>query len=300
MIISASRRTDIPAFYLEWLLRRLDAGFVMVRNPVRPRQVARISLDEASVDCFVYWTKDPAPMLTRLADLSRVPYYVQVTLNAYGPPLETQSPSREAAVESFVALSQSIGRHRVRWRYDPVISGGAFSTAYHVQQFGSLAERLGPHTEMCIFSFLDMYRKIDRRLKACGYRSPTRPEREYLAEAFSAIAHHHGFTLAACCEPMEQVKPGIEQAHCIDARLISRVLSRKTSHRSDTNQREGCGCSRSVDIGAYDTCRHGCLYCYANGRPERIETRARAHDPNSPLLSGCVEPDDAVYDRQSR
>lgn len=299
MIISASRRTDIPAFYLGWLLRRLDEGFVLVRNPVRPRQVARVAFDESAVDCIVYWTKDPRPMLRRLDDLSRIPYYVQMTINSYGPPLEPQSPDADAAVEALIALSQSIGRHRVRWRYDPVVMGGAFGTAYHVQRFGALAERLAPHIEMCIFSFLDTYRKNDKRLAALGYRSPTQCERDSLTMAFSQTARQYGLILASCCEPSEQRKPGVKQAHCIDTQLVGRIIGRQFDHRPDRNQRGGCGCSQSIDIGAYDTCLHGCLYCYANGRPERTEKSVRAHDPASPLLSGHVEPKDVVYDRQS-
>jgi Domain of unknown function (DUF1848). len=162
MIISASRRTDIPAFYSEWFLNRIKAGFLIVRNPMNPKQLSRIVLTPDVVDCIVFWTKNPTPMLPKLDELKDYNYYFQFTLTGYGQDIERNLPSKkDVLIPAFLELSEKIGAHRVIWRYDPILINSKYSEEYHVSAFKQIAEALNGHTEKCVFSFVDRYRKND-------------------------------------------------------------------------------------------------------------------------------------------
>ena len=160
MIISASMRTDIPAFFSDWLLKRIEEQYAYVRNPMNPHQVSRISLVPEVVDCMVFWSKNPAPMMEKLERLEGYAYYFQFTLNAYGRDMEANLPPLEDRIDTFRRLSQRLGRHRVIWRYDPVIVNGRYSLDWHRERFGYIADRLSDYTERVTISFVDLYPKI--------------------------------------------------------------------------------------------------------------------------------------------
>ena len=300
MIISASRRTDIPSYYSDWFFRRLEAGFVCTRNPMNPHQVSRISLSPEVVDGFVFWTKNPMPMLDKPSRLEGFPYCFQFTLNAYGRDMETSLPSkRDVLVPVFQALSRQIGPERVIWRYDPIILTPKYSTEYHIHYFEGLARRLSGYTEKCVISFVDRYRHIQPISRDMRFLPLGTAEMFTLAARFSEIARKYRLTLETCAEAVDLSQFGIRHGRCIDGGLFERIAGVPLALTKDKNQRAECGCMASIDIGMYDTCRNGCKYCYANHSATALRKNLQARDPASPLLCGNIAPEDTVRDRKT-
>lgn len=284
MIVSVSRRTDIPAFYGEWFHNRLKAGYALVRNPFNLRQVRRVELNPAVVDCFVFWSKDPAPFLSFLDELSDYAYYFQFTLNPYGNELEPALPKLDERIATFQELTKKIGPERVIWRYDPVLFTPELDEAYHQTQFAKLAATLEGHTRRVILSFLTPYRKTLRNLAGFKLNLPGEAAKQRLVTAFVQIASSCGMITAVCCESSNHNETGATPARCVDPNLISVISGRPFSDRKDTGQRKLCGCTASVDIGAYNSCPHCCLYCYANQDGEIVKENLPRHDPAGELL----------------
>jgi hypothetical protein len=295
MIISASRRTDIPAFYSKWMMNRLHAGYVLVPNPRNPLHFSRIALNPQSVDCIVFWTKSPAPMLSKLKEISAMgyPFYFQFTLTPYGRDLEQNLPLKTNLIQTFQALSRTIGAERVVWRYDPVILTDRMGIEFHLQSFKTLAGMLEGYTHRCIFSFLDLYPKVTRSLRGILVKRIQQQEIMQIAEGFSAVAQKHQMKLFTCCESDDLSRFGIAHAACIDPNIIESILGCPIRVKKDTGQRPGCGCVESIDIGSYDCCRYGCRYCYATSTPSAALKNAARHDPCSPTLLGHL-PDSAI------
>jgi len=300
MIVSASRRTDIPAFYSEWLENRLTEEYVLVRNPFNPRLVSRISLRPPDLEFIVFWTKNPKPILPRLktVDMLSVPYYFLFTVTAYGKPLERNIPSLEETIDTFRCLSRTIGPQRTIWRYDPIIFTRETDSLYHRERFGYLCSRLENFTKRCIVSFLDMYKKCRKNLKALDIRTPSVENMVDIAGDFRTIADRHGISVQSCAEETDLSQSGVENGKCIDDRLISDITGHTVSIRKDPNQRKRCRCAESIDIGSYDTCTGGCVYCYANSNPEVAQKNHASHDPKSPLLYGDIGPADRIVERE--
>lgn len=299
MIISASRRTDIPAHYARWFFHRLDAGFVCVRNPLNYHQVSRVSLLPDVVDGIVFWTKNPTPMLDKLHLLKDYPYYFQVTLNAYGPDIESGVPSKHSVIlPAFWELSRMIGSERVIWRYDPILLTPQYSIQYHVHYFEQLARRLSGYTHKCIISFVDMYRHLQSTSSQMQFHSPGTIQMYALAEQLSDIAQKYHLTLETCAETVDLSRFGIRRGHCIDGELFEKIIGQPLNLTRDKHQRDACGCMQSIDIGMYDTCLNGCKYCYANHSVSAVRNNISAHDPVSPLLCGAIMPEDIVRDKK--
>lgn len=300
MIISASRRTDIPAFYAEWFINRLHQGFVYVKNPRNPRRIAKVVLNPEVVDCIVFWTKNPRPMLDRLniIDALGYRYYFQFTLTPYDRQVEAGLPAKAAIVETFRQLSDKIGSHRVVWRYDPVIISSELSVQYHLEEFDRLCGKLAAYTQKCVFSFIDLYAKIQERLKRVAVCEINTLQMNQLAQGFSQIAKRHKLTLATCSETVDFASYGIAHAACIDQALLEHILGCSLCAKKDPNQRPACQCIESIDIGAYNCCSHGCVYCYATTGESRVHQAMRGHDPHSPLL-GQFRGDEIITDRMA-
>lgn len=288
MIVSASRRTDIPAFYSEWVVNRLKEGFVLVRNPFRPHQISRISLKPDTLDAIVFWTKNAQPMMDSLdcIDEMGIPYYFQYTITPHGRDVEPYVPDISAACLNFRELSGRLGKQRVIWRYDPVILNDRFTVAWHTRAFSKLCRQLGGYTETCIFSFADRYAKTDRNAKALAISDCKGGQAEEIAENFSGIASSCGIGLKTCCEAADLSRYSIGHASCIDKNILESILGCSLKVKADRNQRRNCGCFQSIDIGTYDTCLHGCAYCYATYSFARAKKNAAIHDVHSPLLIG--------------
>ncbi|MDR2889211.1 MAG: DUF1848 domain-containing protein [Lachnospiraceae bacterium] len=295
MIISASRRTDIPSYYSEWLFNRIKEGFVYVRNPMNIHQVSKLSLDPAVVDGLVLWTKNPAPMLGRLNGLADYSYYFQFTLTPYQTDVETNLPSKEAVIiPVFQALSDQIGLERVIWRYDPIFLNEKYTLDYHFTSFGEMAYRLKDYTKKCTISFIDLYRSTARAMQKLGIKMLTDQDKDRLAQGLSRIAHEYGIVMETCAEGIDLHKYGIVHAKCIDEQLFEAIAGYGLKIAKDKSQRLECGCVASRDIGMYDSCANGCRYCYANHRQQMVGINISNHDPRSPLLCGTMEAGDVL------
>ena len=300
MIISASRRTDIPTYYSEWFFNRLREGYVLVRNPMNARHISRISLSPEAVDGIVFWTKNPVPMLSRLGELEPYPYYFQFTLTAYGRDVEPNLPGKNGVlIPAFQELSRMAGRERVVWRYDPIFLSDRYTVEYHCRYFRVLAAKLGEYTEKCTVSFLDFYRSTARNMRSLHIREMTAAQQREMMERFSEIAGEYGLYIDTCSEAISLEDLGVSHASCVDRERLERIGGYRLNVGRDRNQRKECGCAASVDIGAYDTCGNGCLYCYATDSPPRAAERVRAHRPDSPILFGTIGPEDVIREREA-
>lgn len=298
MIISASRRTDIPAFYSEWLFNRLREEYVLVRNPMNIHQVGKISLSPNVVDGIVFWTKNPMPMMSRLTELEKYTFYFQFTLTAYERDVEPNIPSKNSVIiPAFKNLSKAIGRERVIWRYDPIFFNSRYTMEYHCKYFRILASKLGDYTEKCTISFLDLYKNTEKNVRPLNIQTETIQMQYEIMQRFSDIAKVYGFYIDTCAEKIDLGEYRIPHACCIDKERFERLGKCRLILGKDPNQRAECGCVASIDIGAYNTCKHGCLYCYANYSQSTVNRNAIAHDPNSPLLFGEIGTSDVIKER---
>jgi sugar phosphate isomerase/epimerase len=281
-IISASRRCDIPAFHADWFVNRLHAGWAEYRNPFGPG-VHRVSLAPDDVRAIVFWTRNPAPLVPHLDELDRLgyKYYFHFTITGLPPELDPWSPPKDAAVQELRRLSQRLGTKRVLWRFDPLLASDVSPLVEQQRWFEILAGELAGLTERCYISFATFYAKAARRLGEAGveWRDPGVGEKIEFAGELSEIAQRHGIAIYACCS-QEIVGGSIQRAHCVDAELIEELWPLGRAIPPIRPTRRGCGCHASRDIGAYDTCGHGCLYCYASTARSSPEC-----DPEAPRLS---------------
>lgn len=260
MILSVSRRTDIPAFYSDWFFYRIKAGFVDVRNPMNIHRISRIDIRPSVVDCIVFWTKNPRAMIGRLDELSGYKYYFQFTVNPYDKHIEEEVPLKRSAFDTFRELSDKIGPEKVIWRYDPIFLSDRMDVAYHIRYFEEIAKRLSGFSNRCVISFIDLYKRVQTNTSRLNIREPSDAEIQILAKSFVSIANSYGFIIQTCAEHIDLSGCGIEHGACIDPLLISNIIgSCALNVKKDKNQRKECGCVESVDIGEYNTCCHHCV-----------------------------------------
>lgn len=291
MIVSVSRRTDIPAFYSEWFFNRLKEGFVYVVNPMNLKQVSKVELNPDTVDCFVFWTKNAKPMLDRLDELKNYNYYFQYTITGYKSNVEKRILNKKEVINTFKKLSNKIGKERVILRYDPIFLSEEYSIEYHCKVFERLCSQLEGHTERCVISFIDLYKKTERNTKELNIIQMTLEHIKDISKRFSDIASKYGMEIETCSEGYDLLEFGIKKGKCIDDRIISDVIGYEVNVKKDDTQRDVCGCVKSIDIGQYNTCRHHCLYCYANFNYTQVEENYKLHDKDYPLLVGKVRED---------
>lgn len=297
MIVSVSRRTDIPAFYSEWFFNRLKEGFVYVQNPMNPKQISKILLNPETVDCFVFWTKNAAPMLNHLDELKDYNYYFQFTITGYNSDVEKGVNNKEKIIEVFKRLSEKIGKNRVILRYDPIFLSKEYAIDYHIKAFNKLCSMLEGYTNKCVISFVDLYKKTERNTKPLHIVNMSNNDINEIAEKFSQIAKKHNIKVETCSEDYDLTKYGIGRGKCIDDKLISEIIGYEVDVKKDDTQREVCGCVKSIDIGQYNTCKHKCLYCYANFNDKLVEQNYKLHNKNNPLLIGEIRYDAKITNR---
>ena len=300
MILSVSRRTDIPAFYWEWFLNRVQAGFVDVRNPMNIHRVSRIDIRPEVVDCIVFWTKNAGNIIPHLDQLKDYKYYFQYTINPYNKLIEENVPLKKYVVENFRLLSEIIGPNRVIWRYDPILLTDMIDVDYHLRYFEELAKRLKGHTNRCVISFVDLYKKTVSNTRELMMKEPTDMEMHFLAHNLSSIAKDYGMEIVSCSESIDLDFDGVRHGCCIDRNLIEEIVGYRIDVKKDKNQRKECGCVESVDLGAYNTCLHACKYCYANFNNMKVQTLSKKHNPLSTLLVGDLDNNDIVSERKVR
>ena len=290
MIISASRRTDIPNYYSEWFINRIKEGFLYVRNPMNAHQISRIDLSSDIVDCIVFWTKNPSGMIGKLDELKEYQYYFQVTLTGYGKDVEPGLPDKnKVLIPTFQRLSSKIGRKRVIWRYDPILINEKYTKEYHFRAFEKIAEELKDYTERVVISFVDLYAKTQRNMAGLHLIDMSQEDMSEIAAKLADIAHEKGLEIESCAEIIDLESVGVRHGHCIDKGLIEELIGCSLKGSKDKNQRPECGCFESVEVGTYNTCRNWCRYCYANFNDEQVKTQSGLYDPTSPILCSKID-----------
>lgn len=277
-IISASRRTDIPAYYADWFMRQVECGYVTYPNPMSFKPV-RLSLRPEDVLFIVFWTRNPHPLekhLGRLEELYQRAYYFHFTINGMPKTLETNNPPLEFAISTFLRFAERYPG-QVFWRYDPIVLSDLTPPSYHIEKFGQLAERLRGATQRCYFSFVNWYLKVQRNFaKATAelgvyFRDADLAERLDIVRQLVPIAAANGMTLYSCCQDALCAVEGVAKSRCVDIATIHEITPERYRRLREAPTREDCGCYESRDIGYYDSCPHGCLYCYANLNRERAK-----------------------------
>jgi len=299
MILSVSRRTDIPNYYSEWFYNRVKEGFLYVRNPMNPHQISKIDLSSDVVDCIVFWTKNPANMMLRLDELQNYKYYFQFTLTGYGKDIEPNIPNkRKDLIETFQNLSEKIGNDKVIWRYDPILLNEKYVPEYHIKAFEEIASHLNGYTHKVVISFVDLYVKTKRNTEGLNIKEINNNEIIELARKMAEIAKKHHLSIETCAEQVDLREIGITHGSCVDKDLIEQLIGCKLKVSKDKNQREECGCFESIEVGTYNTCRNGCKYCYANFNEEQVKASVKLYDVNSPLLCGIIGAEDKITERK--
>ncbi len=293
MIVSASRRTDIPAFYSEWFINRIREGYVLNKNPFNANQIKKIILTPYQVDAIVFWTRNPKPLMKYLDELNKrgFNYYFQYTITGYPRELEKHTPHPMKAIDTFIELSEKIGKEKVIWRYDPIIFTEYTPFEEHIRLFEKISQHLENKTNKVVISFADPYKKITKKLESVQYQDilENKSKLYELVKQISEIAKSRNMFVESCSEEIDLDYCGIKHGKCIDDELIEKLFNTNLHIGKDKNQRKECGCVQSIDIGMYNTCSHGCTYCYATFSDSTVEKNKLLHNPQSPLLIGNLE-----------
>lgn len=296
MIISASRRTDIPAFYSEWFMNRIREGYYMKVNPFNRHQTKKVSLLPEDVDAICFWTKNPKPMNPYIPELVEMDYRLmfQYTLNDYPKEIEPGMPSLSNRMKEFQYISDLIGPEKVIWRYDPIVLSNKTNVEYHIDRFTHIAKQLSGFTTRVVISFQDFYTKTKGRLanleKVEGYQFEdwldpnNRSDLNALTRTIGSVCKEYGMVPETCSEIIDLDTHGIKHGACIDKNFIEEVFNLQLSGKKDKYQRAECGCMEAEEMGSYDTCPFGCVYCYAVRSPKLVQTNRQKHDPTSPYL----------------
>jgi DNA repair photolyase len=292
-IISVSRRTDIPAFYGEWFLNRLKEGYVGYRNPFGGKE-HQVSLKPEDVLCFVFWSKNYEPFLETLKTIDDMGYNSMFNFTITGLPNEIFEPNvakTDEAIETLKILSDRYSPRHTFWRYDPIVISDRTGPPFHLENFNKIASRLKGHVNRCIISYVDIYDKVQRNFKKLqaetqiNFDKPDKKTRTILAEQLAEIAQTYGIEtrLYACCEDY-LTSHRITRSRCVDGQHIGELFGIDTSYLKNKPTRDQCGCTESTDIGAYDACPHGCVYCYANVNKDKATKVYENHDKESVCL----------------
>lgn len=296
MIVSVSRRTDIPAFYAEWFMNRIRDGYALVRNPFFPGNFTRVDLHPDAVDAIVFVTRNPAPLMTHLDELEGRGYRFcfQMTITGYPSLLEPHVIAVDDAIRFFKDLSHRMGPEKIIWRFDPILLSSLTPEDHIAANFSAIARELQGSTDRVIISFTDFYKKAIvnfRRITASTNVSFSDlhqyPDRLFeLAGRISEISRRHHMQIFSCAEKYDFSSVGIKKGKCVDAEYLSRIAGAAVRGTKAKNQRKDCCCDESRDIGQYDTCLHGCVYCYATKNYGTALKNRKLHNPLSPLLIG--------------
>ena len=299
MIINTGGRTDTVQYFSKWLLKRFDEGYVLSRNPMFPENVTRYELTPDKVDCVLFCSKNYAPILDDLHRITdRFNTYFFYTITAYGKDIEPGVPSIEESIETLKRLSSMIGKKRLIWRYDPVLLTSKYTIDVHMETFSRMAKEITPYVDGCVFSFVDMYEKLQFNMSELN--PLTNGDMEKLAEGLGRIAKKNGLRIQTCAMTTDYSKYGIESCGCVTLDRIGLANDVEFKPLKHNGIRRDCRCMESRDIGWYDTCMNGCKYCYANSNPKKAFDNFKYHDPDSPLLMGHLKDSDIVHNSDQR
>lgn len=294
MILFASGRTDIPAFYSNWFINRVKAGFVDVRNPFNQKLVSRIYFSD--VDLIMFCSKNPLPMINKL-DILNVPVLFHVTITPYGKDVEPNIPDKRLIIEGVKKLSLVLGIDNVVVRYDPIFLSDKYNVDYHIKAFDKLCKNLNGYVNKIIVSFMDEYKNVRSNKNILKYRAFTREDYKKIGEAFSKSAMDNGMSVQTCFEDEDLTEYGFVKGECLSHELAY-ILTGKKFKSSNVRKEKKCECVQMVDIGDYNSCMHMCKYCYANYDEKVVSSNFERHDDNSSLLIGTIQSDDVIKVRK--
>lgn len=298
MIINTGLRTDIPAFFSKWFLNRIDEGYVYVRNPYYKNQVLSYRLDPEVVDCIMFCTKNPKPLLKDHEGLSKFNQYWHVTITPYEREIEPNVPPIKDVIKSFKALSDKFDEEKVTLRYDPIFINQKYTLDYHIEAFEDIVSSLSDYTNNVIISFIDLYKKTQRNFP--GVKAVTDYERLKIGEEFSKITDYYNLNLKTCVEGDDLAQFGVDCTGCMTKEVVEKALGRNMRIKAKKVRHGQCNCLLNNDIGTYNTCNHGCIYCYANANKNLVNKNLKRHNPNSPLLLGEPRERDKVIKAKQR
>ena len=294
MIIQTGNRTDIPAFYSDWFANRLQAGFVLVRNPYNPQSVTRYRLTPDVVDCIGFCTKNPEPMLKYMELLKPFHQFWYVTITPYGKEIEPHVPNKLKVLENFRRVAEIVGADCMGWRYDPVFISDAYPVERHIRAFEYMAKALSGSTNTAVISFIDLYEKTKRNFPEVR---PVRTEDCLtLGKAFVEIGKRYGMTIRPCAEGNALTQFGADCSGCMTIPMYEQAIGQRLKVPRQAPARKECACYLGADIGAYNTCGHLCRYCYANYDTKTVRQNMLKHDPASPMLIGHLMQGDVVHE----
>lgn len=289
-IISASRRTDIPAFYGDWLMKRVSEGVAGFVNPFSGQKYL-VSLKPDDVIAFVFWSKNFAPFMISLAKLKEMGYkfYFNYTITGLPNIFECNLVERDEAINNLIELSNQYSPKHINWRYDPIVISSMTDYDFHIRNFEEMCKKLNGYVERCYFSFAIQYGKVKRNFdnfqkeNSVTFTEPEIAVKQKLSEEMAAIAKLYGIRMYTCCADI-LLNRDILKAHCVDGEIINELYYRDGIKLKETPTRKECGCTSSTDIGVYDSCPHGCIYCYANINKEKAKKVYENYDIDSAFL----------------
>lgn len=299
MILNTGARTDTVQYFTPWLLKRFEEGYVYTRNPLFPNKVTRYELSPDKIDVVMFCSKNYAPILPRLHEITdRYRTYFHYTITAYGKDIEPGVHSIDDSIATLIELEHIAGKNRIAWRYDPVLLTEDYTIGRHLETFAYMAEKLSPHIDRCIFSFVEMYKKLEANMPEII--PMTAADRDMIAKGMGGIAAKYGMRIQTCGTNGDFSRYGIRPSGCATLEIFGKANNCEFRDIKHRGLREGCHCIESRDIGAYDTCLNGCKYCYANKSPQKARENFKLHDPDSPLLLGHLKEDDVLTDGNQR
>lgn len=292
MILSVSRKTDIPAYYSDWFINRLKEGFVLVQNSKNLYHVNKVNLSPKTCDMIVFWTKNPEPIIDKLDIIDELgyKYYFQFSLTPYDKKIEKNLPSKLKLIDTFIKLSEKIGKDKVIWRYDPIIISGELDINYHKSMFDLFCDKLHKYTSRCVISFQRDDKSIEKRLGFNFIKYMSEENIKKIAKEFSNIAFKYGLELVVCQSKLDLSMYNIKHASCIDKTLIENLLGEKIEVEKDPLRRKECNCVKSIDIGAINTCLSDCKHCQSNLDSNIVRFNNNRHSVKSPLIIGGYNP----------
>ena len=298
MILNTGLRTDIPGFFSEWFYNRIEDGFVYVRNPYAKNQIYSYRLDPELIDCIIFCTKNPKPMFENLEKIDKFNQYWHITITPYEKEIEPNVPPINDVLESFKYLSKKLGKENVTLRYDPIFINEKYTLEKHIESFEYIINSLSGYTTEAIISFIDLYEKTKRNFpKAIEV---TKDERLKLGKEFAQIGKKNNITIKTCVEGSELDKFGIDSSGCMTKEVIERAINKNLNIPKQKARNGECYCLLNNDIGEYNTCAHGCLYCYANSNKRLVKRNLKLHDPKSPILIGEIKEDDIIKEMKQK
>ena len=293
MIINTGSRTDTVQYYSDWLLKRFKEGFVYSRNPLFPNIVTRYELNPNILDCVVFCSKNYEPILDRLTEITdKFNTYFHYTITAYGRDIEPNVPTIDESIETLIKLSKIVGKQRIAWRYDPILLTKKYTKQVHYNTFDYMSKRLSPHIDRCIFSFVDIYKKLETNMPEIIILNNN--DKIEIAKNIGSIAKKHNMIIQTCATIEDFKQFGILQTGCMTSEILgnaNNITFKKVRH---SGNRQGCKCIENRNIGDYDTCPNGCKYCYANKNPQIAQENYKKHNPNDLMILGNLKPTDEI------